>query len=270
MSRIKREKQQSPVLGIVGKIKVGKRNAKGFPEALDYFRFTDSVGGRHAKLAKAALGEKPKQLLVTFSSDDHQQNCINRLELRNKGGNLVAYTDLETLWTSQKDGFEPIAQSRIDAAGGIKKCMELLEQQNSTNKYEAKFFECLYLRVVLLEVGVVGEWELYTKAAKSSIKQIVDTYDLMLKNAGRVTFVPFRLSVQKVKSNRVIPGSSYQRVYSVVSLIPDLSIEMQEKILAFGDQIRGLVTTAKLNEIESGKTLKQLPVKSEFVEYEEV
>lgn len=274
MSRIKRDR--TPTIGIIGKIKIGKktRNAKGkeVPTSLDYFRFTDPFGGRYATMAEEQFGQ-PKQLQVTFASDDFNQNCIERMELRNSSGQLVAYTDLETLWTSQKDGFEPIAKRRIEAAGGMKACMEALEKKYTKSNYEAKFFECLYLRVVLLGFRVIGQWEIYTKAAKSSIKQIVDTYDMVLQQAGRIAWIPFTLSVQKVKANREIPGESYKRSYSVISLHPDLSVEMQETLLQFGNDIKGLVTVDKINGLTNqtnAKKPKELPVNSEYAEYEEV
>lgn len=270
MSRIKRDK--TPTIGIIGKIKIGKKTDKGRPISLDYFRFTDPFGGRYSKMAEQQYGQ-PKQLQVTFASDDFNQNCIERMELRNNGGQLVAYTDLETLWTSQKDGFEPISKERIKKAGGIKPCMEALEKKYTKSNYDAKFFECLYLRVVLLGFPVIGQWEIYTKAAKSSIKQIVDTYDMVLQQAGRIAWIPFTLSVQKVKANREIPGESYKRSYSVISLHPDLSVEMQEALLQFGDDIKGLVTADKIKVLTGGNNTespKELTVKSEYSEYEEV
>lgn len=272
MSRIKRDK--TPTIGIIGKIKIGKKvlNKKGkeVPTSLDYFRFTDPFGGRYSKMAEEQYGQ-PKQLQVTFASDDFNQNCIERLELRNNGGQLVAYTDLETLWTSQKDGFEPISKQRIEAAGGIKACMEALEKKYTKSNYQAKFFECLYLRVILLGFPVIGQWEIYTKAAKSSIKQIVDTYDMVLQQAGRIAWIPFTLSVQKVKSNREVPGEAYKRSYSVISLHPDLSVEMQEALLQFGNDIKGLVTADKIKGLANGKDKpKELPVNSEYADFEEV
>lgn len=273
MSRIK--KDRTPTLGIIGKIKIGEKNAKGLPTSLDYFRFTDPFGGRNAKMAEEQFG-KPKQLQVMFASNDFNQNCIERLELRNNRGQLIAYTDLETLYMSGKEGFEPLDSGAIEKRGGIKVCMEALEKKYTLPNYKAKFYECLYLRVVLIDFPVIGQWEIFTKASKSSIKQIVDTYDMVLAQAGRIAWIPFTLSVQKVQSNREIPGENYKRSYSVISLHPDLSVKMQEALLQFGDNIKGLVTADKIkglsigNNANAADSTRELAQRNEFVEYEEV
>jgi hypothetical protein len=266
MSRIK--KDRTPELGIIGKIKIGEKviNGKGkeVPTSLDYFRFTDPTGGRYSKLAEDTFG-KPKHLQVMFASNNLNHNCIERLELRNAKGQLVAYTDLETLFVSQTNGFEAVSSERINAAGGIEACMKALE-----NKYNTKFYECLTLRVMLLGFPVLGQWEIFTKASKSSIKQIIDTYDMVMKQSGRIAWIPFTLSVQKVVSNREIPGENYKRSYSVINLHPDLSVEMQEMLLQFGDDIKGLVTPEKIKGLTSRNNQGLASGEVQTSDYEEI
>jgi hypothetical protein len=271
--RIKREKKTG--LNIIGKLKVGKKHPeKGYPMSLDYFRFTSTT----KKYEQMATEQFPKSsdLKVTFASNDDNFNTVQRLELRDSGGRLAAYTDLVQLFTSQTDGFLAVEDARIQKAGGIEKAMEAMENKYSTAKYKAKFVEVCYLRVMLLDFPVMGVWEIYTKGKNSSIKSILNAYDFVKENAGRVMGVPFRLTVTKVKSNRAIGkdknGREIVRQYPVIALHPDLTIEAQEQVLALGDQLKGLVTPAKIEKvkaIEAPKTNKKVE-EAEYADYEEM
>lgn len=277
MSRIKRQKQKRTRNGVntIGKIKVGmKHPEKGYPIALDYFRFT-SPTKRYVDRALELYGQA-NELKVTFLSNDDDNNCNQRLELRDTGGNLVAYTDLEKLFVSKEEGFLQVAQERIDKGGGIEICMKKLENQHGT-----KFFECLYLRVVLLGFPIVGQWEIYTKGSKSSIESIINTYDMTKKLAGRVLGMPFNLIVNKVKSNRDLGkdnrGRKKVRFYPVIALHPDMSIETQEEVKFLGNQLSGLITTDKIQKLSAAPegNYKQIDTpnnskKEEYTEYEEV
>lgn len=246
--RIKRNTPAPRGLNTIGKIKVGEKHPqKGYPMSLDYFRFTSPTKA-YVDKAEELFG-KTNELKVTFASDDDNNNCAQRLELRDGSGSLVAYTDLETIYLSQPSGFEAVTSDVIAKMGGIDSAIQRLEK-----KYGASFTEVLYLRVVLLGYPVMGQWELYTKGSKSSIEAIINAYDFCKENAGRVMGMPFRLTVAKVKSNRLIEvnGKKQARNYPVIALHTDLSPEMQEQILALGDQIRGLVTTSKIAALASG------------------
>jgi hypothetical protein len=255
----------------IGKIKVGmKHPQKGYPMALDYFRFT-SPTQRYAERALEIYGQT-NELKVTFLSNDDENNCNQRLELRDTGGSLVAYTDLEKLFVSKEEGFLQVSPDRIAKGGGIETCMEKLEEQHGT-----KFFECLYLRVVLLGFPIVGQWEIYTKGSKSSIESIINTYDMTKQLAGRVLGMPFNLIVKKVKSNRNLGkdnrGRKKVRHYPVIALHPDLSIETQEEVKFLGSQLSGLITTNKIQKLSAGDYQQiEAPkkTKEEYTEYEEV
>lgn len=241
--RIKRE-VDSHKIGIIGKIKIGEKSVKGYPKALDYFRFKSQFP-RYEEQAREIYGKTPKQLKVTFASDDPNENCIQRMELRDSSGKLAAYTDLQTLWVANTAGYDKVSDERIEKGGGIEACMKALEK-----KYKGEFFECLYLRVMLLGFPVIGQWEIYTKGSKTSIQNIIDVYDMVQKNAGRVQFVPFTINVDLVKSNR----TGVNRKYPVISLFADLSIQLQEAVKTLGNNLQGLVTEDKVNRLQAPDT----------------
>ena len=241
--------------------------------ALDYFRFTSNTAS-FVKQAEEMFG-KSNELKITFLSNDDNINCIQRYELRD-GANLVAYTDLENLWTSETQGFVPVEQSRIAKAGGIDACMKALEE-----KHKAAFYEMCTLRFVLMGFPVVGVWELTTKGKKSSVTNIINAYDFVKASAGRVFGMPFRLTVAKVKSNRYLKKANGQkeiRQYPVVSLLPDISPEMQEQVPELGAKLSGLITTTKIERIAEAAT-DNVPAlaapntpngESQYTKYEEV
>ena len=68
--RIERPEAHKPrlVLPRVGKIRIGVKNAKGYPQSLDYFIAT----GKYAGLFLQAYGEKPQIIQIVFPDDDRK------------------------------------------------------------------------------------------------------------------------------------------------------------------------------------------------------
>lgn len=280
MSRIKKpiSQHQGSQISIIGKIKVGmKKPGSNYPTSLDYFRFT-SPTKNYVDRAEAMYGQ-PNTLRVTFMTNDDNNNCCQRYELRDNGGRLIAYTDLEEMMVSRPKGFEAVGKERIELGGGIEKAMEAMEQKYSGvfngKEYKAKFIEILYLRVVLVDFPVLGQWEIYTKGSKSTIKNIIGTYDSTKQFAGRVRGIPFNLTVTKVKSNRHLGttsgGKPIVRYYPVISLHPDLGVKAQEQVRQLGEQVQGFISQAKIQQlaIEAPKTHNN-PKAKIYTEYEDV
>ena len=85
--RIKRpEAQQSRlILPRVGQIKIGIKNANGYPQSVDYFIPT----GKYAGLFTQAYGEKPQTIQIVFPDDDPAKVCNERYEYRDDDGRYV-------------------------------------------------------------------------------------------------------------------------------------------------------------------------------------
>lgn len=92
--RIKRpEAQQSRlILPRVGQIKIGIKNANGYPQSVDYFIPT----GKYAGLFTQAYGEKPQTIQIVFPDDDPAKVCNERYEYRDDDGRLIAAGDGDT------------------------------------------------------------------------------------------------------------------------------------------------------------------------------
>ena len=70
--RIQRnEPNAQMVLPRIGKIKIGKKSERGFPQSVDYF----IPSGKYAGLFTQAYGEKPQSIQIVFPSDDAATVC---------------------------------------------------------------------------------------------------------------------------------------------------------------------------------------------------
>lgn len=254
-------------LGILGKVKIGDKaknqNGKEYPVSLDYFRFTSNEEMRIKRMAEM-FGEKPTKLPITFHADDANVCCVQRYEIRDSGGKLVAYGDGVNFWESHKDGF--IQKPTMTVQQG-----EAYMKQVAGNT-KAEWQETLTLRFMVLQYPELGLWEFSTKGKDTSIGQIISAFDTVMERAGRVKGIPFWLTVEKHKSNR----ANANRQYPVANLVCDLSPEMVETVYSLGDNIRGLITPEKLNvsALPSGivGAVNQTPPveDDEEVEFEEV
>lgn len=241
--RIKKESQAAYQLGILGKVKVGEISANGYPTSLDYFRFTSNNESRVARMQER-FGEKPTKLPITFHSDDTNIVCVQKYELRDDAGKLVAYGDGQTFFESHKDGF--VQKPTMDTKQG-EKYMEALRNtvaEKAKKPDKIKWNETLTLRFWVMGYDELGLWEFSTKGKDTSIGQIIASFDTVMQQAGRVRGIPFWLEVEKHKSNR----ANANRQYPVVNLVCDLSPEMVERVGLIGSNIGGfLVTPEKIS-----------------------
>lgn len=70
------------ILPRVGQIKIGMKNANGYPQSVDYFIPT----GKYAGLFTQAYGEKPQTIQIVFPDDDPAKVCNERYEYRDDDG----------------------------------------------------------------------------------------------------------------------------------------------------------------------------------------
>lgn len=231
--RINRENKNSQKLALIGHIRCGEMIQKGdktFPTSLDYFKAT----GDYARFFHDIYGEKPSKISIIFISDNTDDSCDERRELR-IGKKLIAYSDGSDimLYNENDKNYSKTDISEID----IEK------------KYDGKFEEILTLKFIILGIrNVFGYWQFKTKGSQSSIPQIVNTFDAVQEMAGTVRNIPFDLIVEKVTSQK--PDS--KNSYPVIKLVPNICKENLDKLgslIKSGIEMSGLITEQKLAEV---------------------
>lgn len=247
--RIKTGKNPAYSIPRIGMIKVGtkvKRGDKEFPTSLDYFVAT----GNYADSFKETFGNKPTKIPIVFVSEDARQVCHERFEAWTNDGKKIGSGDGETFeMYSEKDKDYIIVPSTHE-----------LVQKN-----KALFKRILTLKFVIPAIrGVYGHWEFSTRATKSTINQIIATFDHVKEQAGRVSGIPFDLMVTMAQSRKPNVISKYP----VVTLVPNIGAENLEKIsmylsdLSFGKI--GVLTDEKIAKLTAPKPeTKELAVARE-------
>lgn len=220
--RLKKGDETTVKLGCLGKVKTGEKHPqKGYPMSLDYFRFDSPIVSREVKL-KEMFGDNPKSLNITFYSNDTNEVCSQRLELRDKGGRLIAYGDGELFKVSTSGGWEEV---RVDSDGN-KARIKGLQTTYSQGEYKAVWKETLILRFLIIGFPEIGYWELRTYGKETAIPQITSVFDFCLEKFGRVQMIPFTLTVGKHKSNR----AEVNRNYSVIQLFCNVGVDAIEAV----------------------------------------
>lgn len=201
------------VLPRVGFIKVGMKNAKGYPQSVDYF----VPSGKYAGLFTQAYGDRPQTIQIVFLDDDAEKVCREEYQYRDDAGKLIAWGDGETfnVWDGQK--YNELS---------VKDYPKLM--QGVARKYPNRIVRAggdgwqvtLTLTFIIpLVRGVAGVWQFVTKGAASSIPCIRDTFDAMLSERGFVKGIIWDMNVQFAKSQK--PGETSR--YPVVSIVPNES-----------------------------------------------
>jgi hypothetical protein len=216
MSRITRQKKNN-ALSRIGKIKVGEL-VNNTPRSLDYFRCDSQP--MYKDLFFEEYGEKPQRLEILFISDNTDDSCSERWELRKKG----------RLWGYSQNREYFLIDKEIDAYKSFIPENEDEFRQKTGEKIKEEWKVSLTLNFILPRIrGVIGFWSFTTHGESSSIPEIVSTFDWVLEKNGTVEFVPFDLVVEKVKSQK--PDS--KSVYPVVKLIPNISANNVDGIKKF-------------------------------------
>lgn len=186
----------------VGRLHIGIKSEKGYPQSIDYFRPT----GKYAPIFQSSLGDKPQTIQIIFPSDDAARVCNERYEFRDNTGALVAKGD-------GRD-FE-VWNGKIYAPFNTTDHPDLMERIAS--KYPKQEWSIvLTMRFIVPAVrGIVGVWQFSTKGKASSIRNIRESFDTVQIMRGTVCKTVFDLSVQFAKSNK--PGQNSR--YPVVTMI---------------------------------------------------
>lgn len=201
------------VLPRVGSIKVGMKNAKGFPQSVDYFIPT----GKYATLFTQAYGEKPQTIQIIFPDDDASKVCCEMYEYRDDEGRRIAYGDGETfmVWDGRQYEELTVAQYPNLMAGVGKKYPNKLYNKNGDG-----WQVTLTLTFIVPMIrGIAGVWQFVTKGTASTIPNIRNTFDEMLAQRGFVKGIVWDMNVQFAVSQK--PGDKSR--YPVVTIVPNES-----------------------------------------------
>jgi hypothetical protein len=197
------------VLPEVGRISVGEfvpgeGQKRGYPKSLDHFRIYKADKATAAAF-RAAYGDKPSEIKVSFLSSDPMQVCRTQYEIR-CGSVKYAWGDgrVFTRWdpaqrknvaiqvnsAAEQNAFMAETEQAAKVAGRAKGLKSI---------GEIKWRTSLTLRVWLPDVGVPGTWQFTTGGSATSIQAISGTFRTVLLAAKTVQFLPFRLKVQMHK-----------------------------------------------------------------------
>lgn len=200
----------------VGKIKIGMKNEKGFPMSVDYFIPT----GKYAALFSKAYGDKPQTIQIVFPEDNANNVCREEYEYRDDSGAVIARGDGEEfkVWNGRE--YQRLTtQEHPHLMDAVAKRYPVKRGDGWNVRLTMNF-------IVPTVKGIAGVWTLETNGALSSIPQVRDTFDCILRERGFVRGIIFDLSVQFAKSQK--PNSRSK--YPVISLIPNESEENVERI----------------------------------------
>ena len=208
------------ILPRVGIIKIGMKNANGYPQSVDYF----IPVGKYAGLFTQAYGEKPKTIQIVFPDDDPAKVCNEQYEYRDDEGRLIASGDGETfkVWDGKK--YEPLTIADYPSLMvGIAKRYPNRAVQKGGDGWVVTL---TLMFIVPLVRGIAGVWQFSTKGTASTIPAIRETFDGMLSERGFCKGVIFDLNVQFATTQK--PGDKSR--FPVVSLVPNESMDNVLKI----------------------------------------
>lgn len=209
-------------LNEIDRISVGEKAqtqyGKEYPVSSDHF----IARGDYQQQFNALYGDAPTQLPILFVSSDTDHACDERLELRDKAGKLFAYGDGVTFWVYKEAVGKYVESSTQVRPTLMADSVSFLQKQTPADQHKnIKWKSVLRLRFVLRDFPVLGYFQFTTGGEKTTIPAIRNVFDECLKTFGTVQYLPFVLTVKKVKSNT--PGVSTR--YPIVSLTPAMSLE---------------------------------------------
>lgn len=218
------------ILPRVGFIKIGMKNANGYPQSVDYF----IPVGKYAGLFTQAYGEKPQTIQIVFPDDDPAKVCNEQYEYRDDEGRLIASGDGETfkVWDGKKYETLTISDYPNLMAGISKRYPNRAVQKGG----DGWVITLTLTFIVPLVRGIAGVWQFSTKGTASTIPAIRETFDGMLAERGFCKGVIFDLNVQFATTQK--PGDKSR--FPVVSLVPNESSDNVLKVKKAWEPIKSL------------------------------
>lgn len=230
--RITRNEPQQDRLALprVGAIKIGMKSAKGYPMSVDYF----IPSGKYAGLFAKAYGDKPQTIQIVFPDDDPSKVCRELYEYRDDEGRRIAYGDGETfnVWDGAKYKELTVAEYP-DLMQMVPRKYPNKAARNGGDGW------CITLTlsfIIPLVRGIAGVWQFVTKGTASTIPNIRDTFDAMMRERGFVRGIIWDMNVQFATTQK--PGDRSR--FPVVSIVPNESEDNLKKIIEANKPIKVL------------------------------
>lgn len=213
--RIMREGGHALPLSIIGNVSIGEKNERGIPRSVDFF----IPRGKYASFFQQAFGDKPGTIEIMFVSEDPAQSCNERYEYRTDDGRLYASGDgLEfSVWNQATKAYENF---------NILDHTDLMDRIHSKVKSKKGWQIIMTMRFIIPRISkVAGLWQFSTKGSRSTIPNVVGTFDTVKSMRGSVLGVLFDLNVEFAKSQK--PGDASR--FPVVTLVPNQTATEQVK-----------------------------------------
>jgi len=224
----------------VGFIKIGIKNANGYPQSVDYF----IPRGKYSGLFSKAYGAKPQTIQIVFPDDDPAKVCNERYEYRDDEGRLIASGDGEIfqVWNGNKYDELTIKKYPNLMIGISKRYPNRLVQKGGNG-----WGIVLTLNFIIPCVrGIAGIWQFTTNGTASTIPAIRETFDGMLSERGFCKGIIFDLNVQFATTQK--PGDKSR--FPVVTLVPNESSENILKVKQAWESVK------QIKEIKNDNTGK--------------
>ncbi len=253
----RKEERSFSTLPLIGRIKVGEKTERGLPTSIDYFRVSSS---KYEAMFKAAFGDKPTRIPIVFATDNVKEACNEHYACWDKGkfygeGDGTTFS----VWDPKagKDGKGAMVE-------GLAK--------DDPRVLALKWEEYLNMKFIIPGIkGVLGYWALSTKAKKTSIPAIVQSFDFVQQRLGTVIGVPFDLIMEKKKG--FTPGDP--KNYPVVQLVTNINEESMKAIKSLMNAGVGIGEFVALGMDEKkllakAKEMEDMPPAVMDVEHEEI
>ena len=218
-----KNRQTTPRPPRLGKIKIGIKEysdkAKAdIPKSIDWFRATGNFSNEFHKV----YGAKPNKIRVIFPYNDVEEN-LNEFYRHYKSGGLYCIGDGEKATRIHPDNIS----EEIDCP-----CKHWSEEKGGCNA-------TINCNVVILGLHVVGVWAIQSGGVNTT-NNLRGALELTKNLAGKITGIPFILSVEKVKSTL----SGNPNVYPVITATPDAETE---QLLSIGKELSASETFLMLS-----------------------
>jgi hypothetical protein len=189
-------------------------------------------------------GEQPKLLKIFFPSNDMKEICNHEYVIRDSSGKKAGYGDGENFYlATPSDGTVKFQLWEKEVIESKFKNAEAFMSSISA-KLKTNWAERLTLRFMIVGFPVLACWEFCSGGDDTTIPAIVGEIDRIMQGAGRVSQIPFDLSVKKVKSDK----SGSNNAYPVVSIVCNFSPEDVDNLRQLPESIScfGLLTSEKV------------------------
>lgn len=245
--RLNNRVRDMDIIPVIGSIKVGGKSDKGFPVSYDYFHVSTNIK-EYKEIFEGVYGDKPNKINIVFMDDDVSKVCSESRELRDKDSKVFCLTDNEvyTIFMEGKQEKRTVKEA-LDKFGSIEAFeAELVKISGSRNGFRRK----LTLKFIIHTMrGVFGSWVLNTYGDKTSIDQIITTFDGVMKMAGRIKMIPFDLIIEKKKSKT----SGITKNYPVISLVANIGADNLNKLREFNSDSGAILNEDTIMKLSSGE-----------------